>query len=111
MSEKIVPVDRSQSQHEGSDLQQEAESLFDCVMSNEGARDAFYNTTEGVLAGRRDDDALLDARALLDKHQIAYFFTADASRPRPMFFTRDRVVVGVQAIESLITQKSQSISA
>ena len=80
--------------------EQEPGSLYRRVMADDHAREAYFNTTKGVLAGRRDDEDLLRAREILDKFRIAYCFTANARRPRPVFLMRDRVLVGAGAIES-----------
>ena len=69
-------------------------------MLDDQARDAYFNTTKGVLAGRRDDEDLVRAREILDEFRIAYCFTENARRPRPVFLMRDRVLVGAGAIKS-----------
>ena len=82
----------------------ESGSLYRRVMNDDQARDAYFNTTKGVLAGCRDDKDLDRAREILDKFHIAYCFTANASRPRPVFLMRDRVLVGARAIEAHFTK-------
>ena len=79
---------------------QESDSLYRRMMSDKQARDAYFNTTKGVLAGCRDDKELIRAREILDKSRVPYCFTANARRPRPVFLMRDRVLVGLGAIKS-----------
>ena len=71
-------------------------------MSDTQARDAYFNTTKGILAGRPNDADLLQAKATLDDARIAYLYTPDASCPRPMFFMSDRIVIGAAAIAACI---------
>ena len=86
--------------------EQESGSLYRRVMDDDQARDAYFNTTQGVLAGCRDDADVNRAREILDKFHIAYCFTANASRPRPVFLMSDRVLVGARAIEAHFTKRA-----
>ena len=63
---------------------------------------AYFNTTKGVLAGRPSDEDFLRAKEALDQAQIAYLYAPDATTPRPMFFMRDRIVIGAEAIAACI---------
>lgn len=71
-------------------------------MESERARNAFYNTTVGVLLGRPEDEELRKVKRLLDERRIAYLFSPDRTRPRPMFLTRKSTFVGAERIWSHI---------
>ena len=87
------------------------ESLYRMVMSDDDAREAYFNTTKGVLTGRPDDDDLRSARARLDESGIAYLYNPDALRPRPMFLTQGRAIVGLKQIEEYVSSLRTTLSA
>lgn len=66
------------------------------------ARDAYLNTTKGVLTGRPYDDDVRQAKEMLDRVDIAYLFNPDATRPRPMFCSRDWTSIGIEEIKDHI---------
>ena len=80
----------------------EVDSLYNMVMSDDDAREAYFNTTKGVLTGRPDDEDLLRAKAWLDESGIAYLYNPDSSRPRPMLLTKGRAIVGLREIEEYV---------
>ena len=89
----------------------ESDSLYNMVMSDDEAREAYFNTTKGVLTGRPDDDDLQRARARLDESGIAYLYNPDSLRPRPMFLTQERAIVGLEQIEEYISSLQSALSA
>jgi hypothetical protein len=89
----------------------ESDPLYDMVMSDDDARKAYFNTTKGVLTGRPDDEDLRRARTRLDESGIAYLYNPDSLRPRPMFLTHGRAIVGLEQIEKYILSLQTTPSA
>lgn len=80
-------------------LKRRPQSFTEAVLSDPEARYAYFNTTQGVLAGRPDDEELSRVRALLDSFHIAYLYNPDPTRPQPMFLAPEGTLVGYEQIE------------
>lgn len=67
---------------------------------------AYFNTTQGILAGHPNDEEVLKVRELLDANDIAYLYNADISRPRPVFTSEGWDNIGLEEIKECISEIS-----
>lgn len=73
-------------------------SLFDLVLSRTVSREAYFNTTQGLLTGDPADTEVQQVMEGLEQRAIAYIFLPDQFRPRPAFSFESRTVVGREEI-------------
>ena len=76
-------------------------SVFERVMENPKSRNAYFNTTRGILTGDPDQAETIETRALLGEKSVAHLFTADPTLPQPMFYADGFVRIGNEEIASL----------
>ncbi len=86
------------------------QSVYDRVLADEESRDAFFNTTQGILAGDPLQEDVGAIRQELDSASIAYLFTPDENLPRPTFYSERVSGVGYGQIRQAIAQLALSDS-
>ena len=73
-------------------------SLHERVMADPETRHAYFNTTQGMLTGNpahRDMDEILK---VLDDNKVVYLYDPDTNRPRPIFYSRGEISIGLAEI-------------
>ena len=67
-------------------------------MADPETRHAYFNTTQGMLTGNpahRDMDEILK---VLDDNKVVYLYDPDTNRPRPIFYSRGEISIGLAEI-------------
>ena len=74
------------------------DSLYSDVMEDPVARHMYFNVTKGILAGTREDPAVIKIKEALDELRIPYCYNNDTHLPRPIFLTKNKTIIGAEAI-------------
>lgn len=86
------------------------ESLYEDVLNDDGARDAYLNTTQAVLTGDPDHAEMAAIHRALRDAAVAYLFTPNCRLPRPTLHSRQMIIVGktniLAAIDRLSAERS-----
>ena len=81
-------------------------SLYEDVLNDDGARDAYMNTTQAVLTGDPNHKEMGDIHQALQDAAIAYLFTPNCRLPRPTLHSRQMIIVGKTNILAAIDRLS-----
>lgn len=73
-------------------------SVYEQILDNQEARDAYFNTTQGILYGNPDQPETKEVIQMLDEATIAYLFNPDKYRARPQFVTSQGAAGGGKMI-------------
>lgn len=93
---------------EGVELSYDQPStLYERVMSRPAARDAYLNTTKGVLSSRMGHRDLPKLLEVLDESEIAYLFNEDATLARPVFSASGTFSAGFEQIVKHVARLTQ----
>lgn len=74
-------------------------------------REAYFNTTEGILAGHPDDEDTAAAMKLLNDAGIAYLHNNDRSLPRPIFTSQGEQYCGIVEIAQWVADVEASAAS
>lgn len=81
-------------------------SVYERVMANPRSRDAYFNTTRGVLSGNPEQEETKRVRTLMNERTIPHLFTPDDTLPRPVFYSSGGVGVGETEIRAVANHLS-----
>ena len=73
-------------------------SLHERVMADPDTRHSYFNTTQGMLTGDPAHDDMNEILKFLDDHKIVYLYDPDTNRPRPTFYSRGAISIGLAEI-------------
>lgn len=77
------------------------QSVYERVMANPQSRQAYFNTTRGVLSGHPEHAETKELRRALNERAIAHLFNPDETLPRPVFYSPGVISVGDSAISAV----------
>ncbi|MDE0161799.1 MAG: hypothetical protein OXL98_08670 [Acidimicrobiaceae bacterium] len=77
---------------------QRRQSLHERVMTDPESRYAYFNTTQGTLRADPSHRDMQKILKVLEDNEIVYLYEADTSRPRPVFFSRGHISIGLAEI-------------
>ena len=77
------------------------QSVYERVMANPQSRQAYFNTTRGVLSGHPEHTETKELRRALNEKAIAHLFSPDETLPRPVFYSAGIISVGDSAISAV----------
>ena len=76
-------------------------SVYERVMANPQSRQAYFNTTRGVLSGHPEHAETKELRRALNERAIAHLFNPDETLPRPVFYSPGIISVGDSEISAV----------
>lgn len=62
------------------------------------SRPAYFNTTQGMLRGSPSHADMDKILKVLDESGIAYLYEPESNRPRPTFYARGNISIGLAEI-------------
>lgn len=83
------------------------QSIHERVMADPASRYAYFNTTQGMLRANPAHKDTEQIRKVLDDHKIVYLYDASTPRPRPTFYSRGSISIGLAEI----TEAAQRLAA
>ena len=73
-------------------------SLYERVLDDEQTRDAYFNTTQGMLRGSPSHADMDEIRKVLDANGVVYLYEPESNRPRPTFYAPGIISIGLAEI-------------
>ena len=74
------------------------QSMHERIMADPASRRAYFNTTQGVLKANPAHKDTEQIREILDTKRIVYLHDASTTRPRPTFYSRGNISIGLAEI-------------
>ena len=99
-------MDNSSAERQGRAAEQPRQrkrhsSVYERVMGNPQSREAYFNTTRGMLTGNPEQGETKSVRNALNDGAVAHLFTPDATLPQPVFYSAKTVSVGAIEIATV----------
>ena len=84
------------------------QSLHKRVMADEGSRNAYFNTIQGMLRGNPSHEDMDSILRVLNDNRIAYLYEPDSNYPRPAFYSQGSISMGLAEISQTVEELAGS---